>query len=86
MTLYGPLATLIGLMMWFYLTAYAVLLGAELNAALDHQWRLAAKPATAEETETEPQGIFHLTALFRVEVPALKTEPKVAGRLFFDIG
>jgi membrane protein len=40
---YGPLATLIGLMMWFYLTAYAVLLGAELNAALDHQWRLAAK-------------------------------------------
>jgi membrane protein len=39
---YGPLAALIGLMMWFYLTAYAVLLGAELNAALDHQWRLAA--------------------------------------------
>jgi membrane protein len=40
---YGPLATLIGLMMWFYLTAYAVLLGAELNAALDHEWRIAAK-------------------------------------------
>jgi membrane protein len=32
---YGPLATLIGLMMWFYLTAYVVLLGAEVNAALD---------------------------------------------------
>lgn len=41
--IYGPLATLIGLMMWFYLTAYAVLLGAELNAALDHEWRMAAK-------------------------------------------
>ena len=40
---YGPLATLIGLMMWFYLTAYAVLLGAELNAALDIQWRKAGK-------------------------------------------
>jgi membrane protein len=40
---YGPLATLIGLMMWFYLTAYAVLLGAELNAALDHEWRMATK-------------------------------------------
>ncbi len=40
---YGPLATLIGLMMWFYLTAYAVLLGAEFNAALDHQWRIATK-------------------------------------------
>jgi membrane protein len=40
---YGPLATLIGLMMWFYLTAYAVLLGAEFNAALDHEWRMSAK-------------------------------------------
>ena len=36
---YGPLATLIGLMMWFYITAYAVLFGAELNAALDREWR-----------------------------------------------
>jgi membrane protein len=37
--MYGPLATLIGLMMWFYLTAYIVLLGAELNAALDAEWK-----------------------------------------------
>ena len=36
---YGPLSTLIGLMMWFYLTAYAVLFGAEVNAALDAEWR-----------------------------------------------
>jgi membrane protein len=36
---YGPLATLIGLMMWFYLTAYIVLLGAEVNAALDAEWK-----------------------------------------------
>ncbi len=36
---YGPLATLIGLMMWFYLTAYIILLGAELNAALDAEWK-----------------------------------------------
>jgi membrane protein len=35
---YGPLATLIGLMMWFYITAYAVLFGAEVNAALDREW------------------------------------------------
>lgn len=55
--LYGPLATLIGLMMWFYLTAYAVLLGAELNAALDHQWRLAAKRGTAAPIVTEPRAI-----------------------------
>jgi len=42
---YGPLATLIGLMMWFYISAYVVLFGAELNAALDREWRrLAKKP------------------------------------------
>ena len=35
----GPLATLIGLMMWFYITAYAMLFGAEVNAALDREWR-----------------------------------------------
>jgi membrane protein len=29
---YGPLATLIGLMMWFYLTAYVILFGAEVKA------------------------------------------------------
>jgi membrane protein len=32
---YGPLATIIGLMMWFYLSAYTLLLGALFNAALD---------------------------------------------------
>jgi membrane protein len=47
---YGPLATLIGLMMWFYLTAYSVLLGAELNAALDHEWRAEAKRRSLSKT------------------------------------
>jgi membrane protein len=41
---YGPLATLIGLMMWFYLTAYVILLGAEINAALDVEWRKGMGP------------------------------------------
>jgi membrane protein len=47
---YGPLATLIGLMMWFYLTAYAVLFGAEWNAALDKAWtrELEDRAAPAE--------------------------------------
>jgi membrane protein len=35
--MYGPLGTVIAIMMWFYVTAYAVLLGAELNAALESQ-------------------------------------------------
>ena len=36
-TMYGPLGTGIAFMMWFYVTAYAVLLGAELNAELELQ-------------------------------------------------
>ena len=32
---YGPLGAVVGLMMWFYASAYAVLLGAELNAVLE---------------------------------------------------
>ena len=35
--MYGPLGTVVGFMMWFYVTAYAVLLGAELNAELELQ-------------------------------------------------
>jgi len=32
---YGPIAAVVGVMLWFYLTVYAVLLGAELNAQLE---------------------------------------------------
>ena len=34
---YGPLGAVAGLMLWLWVTNYAVLLGAELNAALEHQ-------------------------------------------------
>lgn len=34
---YGPLGTVVAVMMWFYVTVYAVLLGAELNAELELQ-------------------------------------------------
>jgi membrane protein len=32
---YGPLGAAVGVMLWFYISAYAVLLGAELNAGLE---------------------------------------------------
>jgi membrane protein len=32
---YGPLGAVVAVMLWFYLSAYAVLLGAELNAQLE---------------------------------------------------
>jgi membrane protein len=34
---YGPLGAVVGLMMWFYVSVFAVLAGAELNAALEWQ-------------------------------------------------
>jgi membrane protein len=34
---YGPLGAVAGIMMWFWVTAYVVLLGAELNAELELQ-------------------------------------------------
>ncbi len=33
---YGPLGAVVAIMLWFYLTAYAMLLGAEVNAQLEH--------------------------------------------------
>jgi membrane protein len=32
---YGPIGAVAGVMMWFYVSVYVVLLGGELNAALD---------------------------------------------------
>ena len=34
---YGPLGTVVGVMMWFFVTVYSMLLGAELNAELELQ-------------------------------------------------
>src|SRR4051794_8780139 len=34
---YGPIGAVVGVMMWFWISAYAVLLGAELNAELELQ-------------------------------------------------
>ncbi|MGA4668337.1 YihY/virulence factor BrkB family protein [Propionibacteriaceae bacterium Y1923] len=37
-SLYGPLSAPIGLLVWLYLSAFAVLLGAALNAAIESVW------------------------------------------------
>ncbi len=47
---YGSLAAAVGVMLWFYLTVYAVLLGAELNALLEDQ----APPAPESGPPPEP--------------------------------
>ena len=43
-SIYGPLAAPIAVLLWLYLTALAVLIGAALNAAFDREW---PEPATA---------------------------------------
>lgn len=37
--MYGSLGTVVILLLWFYITAYIFLLGAELNAEMEHQTR-----------------------------------------------
>ena len=40
---YGPLGAVVGMMMWFYVTAFVALVGAELNAELESYNRQASK-------------------------------------------
>jgi membrane protein len=47
---YGSLGAAVGIMLWFYISAYAVLLGAELNARLEDAGEAAAvQPAPIDE-------------------------------------
>jgi membrane protein len=48
---YGSLGAAVGVMLWFYVSAYAVLLGAELNARLEE---LEVDPAAAQQSPAEP--------------------------------
>lgn len=50
---YGSMGALIGLMLWFYLTALAILLGAELNAEYA---KLRARERGVAAQEQEPHG------------------------------
>jgi membrane protein len=43
---YGSLGAGVGVMLWFYISAYAVLLGAELNARLEDQAHRAGRSVT----------------------------------------
>ncbi|GAA5265573.1 membrane protein [Acidiphilium sp. MT5] len=53
---YGPLATIIGLMMWFYLTAYALLFGAQLNAAVERARLVTGVPLDGTDDSAAPLG------------------------------
>jgi membrane protein len=53
---YGPLGAVVGVMMWFYVTAFVVLVGAELNAELELQ---TVRDSTGEpETAIGRRGAY----------------------------
>jgi membrane protein len=41
---YGSIGAVVGIMLWLYVSAYAALLGAELNAQLEQDENAAAAP------------------------------------------
>lgn len=57
-SIYGPLTAPIVVLIWLYLIAIAVLIGAALNAAVDHLWpdetRTAARAALAAQATAHP--------------------------------
>jgi membrane protein len=48
-SIYGPLAAPIAVLLWLYLTALAVLIGAALNAAIDQVWPQQATAGARQE-------------------------------------
>jgi len=62
---YGPLGAIFGLMIWLWLSAIVILLGAELNAEIEHQ---TARDSTTGEPE--PRGFRGATMADQVGRPA----------------
>jgi membrane protein len=48
---YGPLSAPVAVLLFLYLTALAILIGAELNASIDHLWPLQATERARREDE-----------------------------------
>lgn len=61
---YGPLAAAAGVLMWFYVTAFVVLLGAELNSQIERRGH--ARPSAPPPASLLPDG---LPALLRPAAP-----------------
>jgi membrane protein len=55
-SIYGPLAAPIAVLMWLYMTAIAVLIGAALNAVVDRLWPHKAHVAEVKKETAEPES------------------------------
>jgi len=54
---YGSLGAVIILMLWFYLTAYVILAGAELNAEIERQTTRARRAGSMAATAARPRRL-----------------------------
>jgi membrane protein len=52
---YGAAGAVVILLMWFLLSSYAILIGAEINAATERQTKKGLQKAYAADTVSEPK-------------------------------
>jgi membrane protein len=65
-SIYGPLAAPIAVLMWLYMTAIAVLIGAALNAVVDRLWPHKAR-VEHREAEARAAGSDDVEAVMKAE-------------------
>ena len=73
-SIYGPLAAPIAVLMWLYMTAIAVLIGAALNAVVDRLWPHKQHVAEVKQAEVEAEPDDSRVEDDEVE-PVMKAEP-----------
>ncbi|MEV0790489.1 YhjD/YihY/BrkB family envelope integrity protein [Kribbella sp. NPDC050459] len=66
-SIYGPLAAPIAVLMWLYMTAIAVLIGAALNAVVDRLWPHKAQVAEVKNVATVEEAGDEVEPVMRAE-------------------
>ncbi|MEX0685082.1 MAG: YihY/virulence factor BrkB family protein [Balneolales bacterium] len=64
---YGSFAAVIILMLWFYLTAFIILLGAEINSEMEHQ--TYADTTVGDDKPMGERGGYHADHVAKKDVP-----------------
>lgn len=71
-TIYGSLAAPVAVLLWIFISAFAVLVGAAVNAAIDHVWPSVATAAArrAKEQKREDEAVTLLAEARRAQARA----------------
>ncbi|MEL6769037.1 MAG: YihY/virulence factor BrkB family protein [Pseudomonadota bacterium] len=65
---YGSLGAMVGLLMWFYLSAFIILLGGEINAQIE--FRCLGEPGSRERQKRSPSSLARLADRARMRAAA----------------